>query len=71
MSKLSHINASNQPQMVDVSGKDITLREATARSLVVVPPAVMELLDNGDIQSKKGPVFQTAIIAGTAAVKRT
>ena len=71
MSQLSHINNANQPQMVDVSGKDVTRREATARSIVVAPSAVMNLLQDGEIRGKKGPVFQTAIIAGTAAVKRT
>ena len=71
MSKLTHIDANNQPGMVDVSPKDITRRTATAQSIVDVGPDVMALLDNGDIQSKKGPVFHTAIIAGTMAAKKT
>ena len=57
--------------MVDVSPKDITKRTATAQSIVDVGPEVMALLENGDIQSKKGPVFHTAIIAGTMAAKKT
>ncbi len=71
MSELTHVDERNRPTMVDVSGKDVTLREATARSVVVVPDEVLVLLDDGDIRSKKGPVFETAIIAGTMAVKRT
>jgi cyclic pyranopterin phosphate synthase len=69
--ELSHVGDDNRPGMVDVSGKDPTLREATARSVVVLPDAVLALVDDGEIQGKKGPVFQTAIIAGTMAVKRT
>lgn len=68
---LSHVDAANRPQMVDVGAKTITRREATARSLVVAPPTVMALFTNGDIRGPKGPVFHTAIIAGTQAVKRT
>jgi len=69
--ELTHVDGRNRPAMVDVSDKDATLREATARSLVVVPDAVLALLEDGEIRSKKGPVFQTAVIAGTTAVKRT
>ena len=69
--KASHIGENNRPTMVDVSGKEATLREATARSIVVVPESVRALLSEGEIHSSKGPVFQTAIVAGTMAVKRT
>jgi len=57
--------------MVDVSGKQITNRSATARSVVMLPPEVLSLLTDGDLRSKKGPVFQTAIIAGIMAAKKT
>jgi cyclic pyranopterin phosphate synthase len=57
--------------MVDVGVKKETLRVATARSIVVLPPEVMEQFADGDIVSKKGPVFQTAIIAGIMAAKKT
>jgi len=56
--------------MVDVSGKQVTLRTATARSVVVLPAEVLQHLTNGDLVSKKGPVFQTAIIAGIMAAKK-
>lgn len=57
--------------MVDVTEKPVTHRTATARSIVVLPPEVFELLSGDELQSKKGPVFQTAIIAGIMAAKKT
>ena len=68
---LSHVDAANQPTMVDVSGKAVTRRTAEARARVILPPAVRAALADGDIRTAKGPVFQTAIIAGTMAAKRT
>ena len=70
-SLLTHIDEKNQPGMVDVSEKLITHREATASSIVVLGKEIMKLLTDGDIATKKGPVFQTAIIAGTMAAKNT
>ncbi len=74
--KLSHIDARGQPAMVDVSEKDITARRARARSWVILNEAVVSALrslseDADELRSAKGPVFQTAIIAGTMAVKKT
>ena len=71
MVKLSHIDEHNRPAMVDVSGKAVTLREAHARSEVVLPPAVLAALEGDEISTKKGPVFATAIIAGVMAAKKT
>jgi cyclic pyranopterin phosphate synthase len=71
MPKLTHIDESNQPTMVDVGHKAVTERTACARTIVRLPTAVLDKLEDGDIKSAKGPVFQTAIIAGTMAVKRT
>lgn len=68
---LTHVDANNQPGMVDVSPKDATRRTATAQSVIDVGAEVMALLADGDIRSKKGPVFHTAIIAGTMAAKKT
>lgn len=68
----SHINPhTNQPAMVDVSDKQITKRTATAQSIVILGEEIMQHLQGEDIQTKKGPVFQTAIIAGTMAAKKT
>lgn len=57
--------------MVNVSDKKVTLRTATARSTVQLTEEIMKGLEKGEIYSKKGPVFQTAIIAGTMAAKKT
>lgn len=57
--------------MVDVGEKQVSRRTATARSIVSLPPGVLVQLNNGDIQTKKGSIFQTAIIAGIMAAKKT
>lgn len=57
--------------MVDVSEKAVSRRVAKARSIVWLPDEVWVKLTGGDIQSAKGPVFQTAIIAGIMAAKKT
>src|SRR3569833_892210 len=70
--QFTHIdNITGQPGMVDVQGKAATKREARAESIVVLGEHIMQQLTAGDIQVKKGPVFQTAIIAGTMAAKQT
>ena len=67
----THLDADGNPSMVDVGDKAVTKRTATARSVVVLGEKIMEHLEQGDIQTKKGPVFQTAILAGIMASKRT
>ncbi len=57
--------------MVDVSVKKVTERTAIAESRVILPVEIIEKLENDDIHTKKGPVFQTAIIAGVMAAKKT
>ncbi len=57
--------------MVDVGDKQVTRRTATALASVSVPPPVLAALQAGDGRTKKGPVFDTAIIAGVMAAKRT
>jgi len=57
--------------MVDISEKKATERTATARTLVEFPSGLLPDEAKEEIQTKKGPVFQTAIIAGTQAIKRT
>jgi cyclic pyranopterin monophosphate synthase len=68
---LSHVDISGNPTMVDVAAKAVTQRTATARSIVSLPAEVLVHLSDGGIDSKKGPVFQTAIIAGIMAAKKT
>ena len=67
----THINDENQPTIVDVSDKAVTKRTAHARTLMRLPENILEHFHDGDIQSKKGPVFQTAILAGIMAAKKT
>jgi len=69
--ELTHVNDKNQPGMVAVGDKSITHRKATAQAVVHLPDNLAALLSDGEINSPKGPVLQTAIIAGTLAVKRT
>ena len=69
--ELSHIDDHNKASMVDVSGKAITERQATAEALVTVNDAVAAQFDGNDLVSKKGPVFQTAILAGVMGAKQT
>ncbi len=71
MSAFSHINKKNQPKMVDVSDKNITKRKATARALMFLGNKVISNFENEELTTKKGPVFQTAIVAGIQAVKKT
>jgi cyclic pyranopterin phosphate synthase len=67
---LTHVDEADRPTMVDVSGKAVTERSAVARAVVVFPRDV--LVHSGDVlRTKKGPVFDTAIVAGVMAAKRT
>src|SRR5690554_6805071 len=69
--KLTHIDASGRPAMVDVSGKAVTAREAVAECRVRFPAAVAAQLRESGLRSAKGGIVDTAVIAGTMAVKRT
>ena len=57
--------------MVDVSEKKITERIAHAQATVELPKDVLAALEGNELVTKKGPVFQTAIIAGVMAAKKT
>jgi cyclic pyranopterin monophosphate synthase len=69
MSKLSHLDNQGQAHMVDVSGKDITTRSATARARVFMLAETVTLLRDG--LAKKGDILATARIAGIMASKKT
>lgn len=71
MATFTHIDSSSRPTMVDVGDKVVTKRTATAQSRVRFPAEVAEALRTQQFSTSKGPVFQTAIIAGTMAAKRT
>ena len=69
MTGLTHIGASGEARMVDVTEKDATVRVAVAEGRVVMQPATLALILSGD--AKKGDVLGTARIAGILAAKRT
>ncbi len=69
--KLTHVDPQGRPAMVDVSGKAVTARDAVAECAVVFPPGVAAQLRDSGLKSAKGGIVETAIIAGTMAVKRT
>jgi cyclic pyranopterin phosphate synthase len=69
MTALTHIGASGEARMVDVSGKDETTRVAVAEGRVVMAAATLALILSGD--AKKGDVLGAARIAGIMAAKRT
>lgn len=71
MNKLSHIDQTGNPTMVDVGGKLDTARFAKAQALIFTPSHVMDELKSLDFQTKKGSVFQTAILAGIMGAKKT
>mgnify|MGYP000476468218 CR=1 FL=1 len=68
---ITHVDKDGRPTMVDVSAKAPTLRSAHARSRVHLPSHVAEALRASGAVTKKGPVFDTAIVAGVMAAKRT
>lgn len=65
----SHVDASGAARMVDVSGKDVTVRTAVARGRVIVSDEVLDLLRGEGLP--KGDVLAVARIAGIQAAKRT
>jgi cyclic pyranopterin phosphate synthase len=67
----SHLDSEQRPAMVDVSGKIATERVAVAEARVRFPPHVAAALRDNGLRSAKGPVFDTAIIAGVMGAKRT
>ena len=69
--KLTHIDADGRPRMVDVGAKQVTRRRAVATATIRFPAEVAAALQADGLRSAKGPVLDTAIIAGTWAVKRT
>jgi len=71
MKKFTHLDKEDNPTMVDVGDKRVTERVAVARATMSLEDEILDQLENNDIQTKKGPIFQTAILAGIMAVKKT
>jgi cyclic pyranopterin phosphate synthase len=70
-SPLTHLDAGRRPTMVDVGAKEVTARIAIAEAIVVLPAKVARELRATGHRTRKGPIFDTAIIAGVLAAKRT
>ena len=68
MSKLTHINSNGEAQMVDVSEKNNTSREAKAGAKVLMKPETLDLIVSGS--HKKGDVLSVARVAGIQAAKK-
>ena len=68
-SKLSHVGPAGEARMVDISSKEVTVREAQASAVIRMKPQVLELVMGGSLP--KGEVLGTARIAGVQAAKRT
>ncbi len=71
MNEFTHLNAKGNPSMVDVSEKKETKRTARAQAIVVLNDEILSHFEQNDIKTKKGSVFQTAIIAGVMGAKKT
>src|SRR5687767_5777666 len=69
--QFTHISKDGNPQMVNVSEKKITTRIAMAQAIVDVGDEILGHIEGNELVTKKGPVFQTAIIAGVMGAKKT
>ncbi|WP_340536928.1 cyclic pyranopterin monophosphate synthase MoaC [Nocardioides sp. GXZ039] len=67
--RLTHLDERGAARMVDVSGKDVTARTATASGRVLVSPAVIELLAGEGVP--KGDALAVARLAGIMGAKQT
>jgi cyclic pyranopterin phosphate synthase len=67
----SHLDAQNRPAMVNVGDKPVTKRTAHAVAIVALPPDLVALIRDGEIMTKKGPIFNAAILAGVMGAKKT
>lgn len=66
----SHLDDHDNPNIVDVSDKSVTQREAKARAKIFIPSNIMPFLVENNFKTKKGAVFQTAILAGIMGAKK-
>jgi cyclic pyranopterin phosphate synthase len=71
LKKFTHISEENHPKMVNVGDKKITKRKATAKATMFLGSEIIAHFQGKELITKKGPVFQTAIVAGIQAVKKT
>ncbi len=69
MEDFTHINSQGRARMVDVSEKDITMREAKAYGIVYMSESTVDMIKSGGV--KKGDVLSVAQVGGIMAAKRT
>jgi cyclic pyranopterin monophosphate synthase len=69
--KFTHVSSSGLPQMVNVADKNSTRRIAKAQAIINVGREIIDQIQDNELITKKGPVFQTAIIAGVMGAKKT
>ena len=69
--RLTHIDTSGNPHMVDVSLKASTPRTARAQATIKVSAEILKQIKGQELVTKKGAVFQTAILAGVMGAKKT
>jgi cyclic pyranopterin phosphate synthase len=67
----SHLDAKNRPAMVNVGDKPVTKRTAHAVAIITLPPELAVLLRDGEIKTKKGPIFHAVVLAGVMGAKKT
>ena len=67
--KLTHFDESGKARMVDVTGKTVTHRLAVAHGSILMKPATLRLIRQGDVE--KGDVLGVARVAGIMAAKKT
>jgi cyclic pyranopterin phosphate synthase len=67
--RLTHVDRTGRPRMVDVSAKPITARRAVAEAFVAVSPETLSLVIDG--RAAKGDVLSAAELAGVMGGKRT
>lgn len=69
--QFTHISKAGNPQMVNVSDKKATTRIAKAQAVVFLGKDILSRMKGDELITRKGPVFQTAIIAGVMGAKKT
>lgn len=71
MGEFSHLDKKGRATMVDVGAKEVSKRVAQAQAIVSLPDEVLKHFNGKDVETKKGGVFQSAIIAGIMGAKKT
>lgn len=71
MNDFTHLDKQGNASMVDISGKSVTTRTATAQAVVRFPATVYQQIKDNHSQTAKGAIMDIAQIAGIMAAKKT